>query len=107
MPRSHIEVEILLRKLEQSLRDAKMWSYSTPPDEDLESKLPFSVDMLSFEQWLQFIFIPKMSELLNSKSILPENVNLLPMAEQGLSTSKNRSGVIEVIKQIDLVFSDQ
>ncbi len=105
MPRSHIEVEILIVKLEQSLRDARLWSCSTPSATALQSTLPFSVDVLSFEQWLQFIFIPKMSELLSSGSTLPENVTLLPMAEQSLVATKNRDGVIEVIKQIDLVFS--
>jgi len=104
MPRSHEEVEILIIKLEQSLRDGMLWSCSAPSAKALQSKLPFSLDVMPFEQWLQFVFIPKMSELLSSESKLPDNIKLLPMAEQSLGAAANQSGVIEVIKQIDLVF---
>lgn len=105
MPRSHKEVEILILKLEQSMRDAKIWSFSSPPTKAFESILPFSVDVLRFEQWLQFIFIPKMMRLVSSKSRMPENLVLFPMAEQQLLASKKCSEVIEVIKQIDLIFA--
>ena len=104
MPRSHKKVEILIIKLEQSLREAKLWSSSAPSIEALQSKLPFALDLMLFEEWLQFIFIPKMSKIVISKSTLPNNLKLLPMAEQSLGAADNRSGVIEVIKQIDLVF---
>lgn len=106
MPRSHKEVEILIIKLEQSLRTAMLWSSSSPSDQALQSMVPFAFDSMPFEQWLQFIFIPKMSEIVRNKKTLPNTLNLLPMAEQSLVTANNQSEVIEVIKQIDLVFSD-
>lgn len=105
MPRSHKEVEILIIKLEQSLRGAMLWSCSAPSAKALQSKLPFSLDVMAFEQWLQFVFIPKMSELLSSKSQLPDSMKLLPMAEQNLGAGVNQTEVIDVIRQIDLVFS--
>jgi uncharacterized protein YqcC (DUF446 family) len=105
MPRSLKEVEILIIKLEQSLRGAMLWSSSAPSFEAFQSELPFALDTMSFEQWLQFIFIPKMSEIVSNKSTLPDNLKLLPMAEQSLSAAGNESRLIEVIKQIDLVFT--
>jgi uncharacterized protein YqcC (DUF446 family) len=105
MPRSHKEVEILITKLEQSLRDAMLWSSSTPSVKALQSKVPFSFDLMPFEHWLQFVFIPKMSELLSSKSELPDNLKLLPMAEQSFGVAEGNSEVIDLIKQIDLAFA--
>jgi uncharacterized protein YqcC (DUF446 family) len=105
MPRSHKEVEILIIKLEQSLHTARLWSNFAPSVEALQSKLPFALDTLSFEQWLQFIFIPKISEIVNRKGSLPDNLNLLPMAEQSFCGANRQSGVIDVIKQIDLIFA--
>jgi uncharacterized protein YqcC (DUF446 family) len=105
MPRSHKEVEILIIKLEQSLRAAKLWSSCGPSVEALQSKLPFAFDTMPIEQWLQFVFIPKMSQIVSTKSTLPDNLKLLPMAEQTLSTTGSQSVVIEAIKQIDLVFA--
>ena len=106
MPRSHKEVEILIIKLEQSLRKAMLWSSSIPSNRALQSMVPFAFDSMPFEHWLQFIFIPKMSEIINAEKALPNNLKLLPMAEQSLSTSANKSEIIEVIKQIDLVFAE-
>ena len=105
MPRSHKEVEILIIKLEQSLREAMLWSSSIPSNQALQSMVPFAFDSMAFEQWLQFIFIPKMSELIRTEKALPTNLELLPMAEQSLGAEGYQSRVIEVIKQIDLVFS--
>ncbi|WP_299074147.1 YqcC family protein [uncultured Paraglaciecola sp.] len=105
MPCSHKEVEILLKKLQQSLQEAKLWSNVVPPSKALQSLLPFAVDTLSFEQWLQFIFIPKMRELINTEPHLPKNLKLLPMAEQSFQSKEEQLGVMEVIRQIDLAFA--
>ncbi|MFT4809406.1 MAG: hypothetical protein ACI9LX_002755 [Paraglaciecola sp.] len=105
MTRSHKEVEILIIKLEQSLREALLWSSFAPSVEDLQSKLPFALDTMPFEQWLQFVFIPKMSEIVNTQGILPENMHLLPMAEQCFITADKQSAHMQVIKQIDLIFA--
>jgi uncharacterized protein YqcC (DUF446 family) len=105
MTRSHKEVETLILKLEQSLREAMLWSSFAPSVEALQSKLPFALDTMSFEQWLQFVFIPKMSEIVNTQGILPENMHLMPMAEQCFGAADNQSAHMQVIKQIDLIFA--
>jgi uncharacterized protein YqcC (DUF446 family) len=105
MPRSYKEVEILIVKLEQSLREATFWSSNSPPAEVFQSKLPFALDTMSFEQWLQFIFIPKMTNLVNTRNPLPDNLKLMPMAECSFGVKGNQSELMEVINQIDLIFS--
>jgi len=102
MPRSRKEVEILLIKLEQSLRDDMLWSSSAPSVKAFQSMLPFAFDTMFFEQWLQFIFIPKMTVIVNSRSTLPDNFNLLPMAEQRFGAA-NKVKLLELIKQIDSI----
>ena len=105
MPRSYKEVEILIIKLEQSLREGMLWSNFTPSVEAFQSELPFAFDTMSFEQWLQFVFIPRMSEIVSNKSALPDNLMLLPMAEHSMGSADKQSGVMDVIKQIDLIFA--
>jgi uncharacterized protein YqcC (DUF446 family) len=104
MPRSHQEVEVLLIRLEQSMRAAKLWSDITPSKKSLSSVLPFACDQLLFEQWLQYIFTPKMTEIVKHKQTLPTTLLLLPMAEQSESPIKNKAKVLDVIAQIDRVF---
>ncbi len=50
----------LLTALEHELQQRQLWQDILPPDEALASSEPFCVDTLTFPQWLQFIFIPKM-----------------------------------------------
>jgi uncharacterized protein YqcC (DUF446 family) len=104
MPRSHKEVEILVVKLEQCMRDAQLWSSFPPSTTALQSVLPFACDTLSFEQWLQFVFIPKMFEITSTKGTLPHSLKLMPMLEQNLSSFQG-TAVLSVIEQIDLVFT--
>jgi uncharacterized protein YqcC (DUF446 family) len=105
MPRSYKEVEILIVKLEQSLREATLWSSNTLPVEVFQSKLPFALDTMSFEQWLQFIFIPKMTNLVNTRNPLPNNLKLMPMAERSFRAKDEHSELMKIINQIDLIFS--
>jgi uncharacterized protein YqcC (DUF446 family) len=101
MPRSDKEVETLLKKLQQSMHYANLWSDQSPSTEALRSQLPFAYDLMSFEQWLQFIFIPQMWTLLETDLGLPEEMLLSPMAEQCFAKSPD---VIAVIRQIDRCF---
>lgn len=105
MPRSYKEVEILIVKLEHRLREAILWSSNSPPVDVFESKLPFALDTMPFEQWLQFIFIPKMTYLVNTKNPLPDNLKLMPMAESSFGAKDNHFELMKVINQIDLIFS--
>lgn len=106
MPRSLKNVEILISKLEQNMREIQLWSSIPPSTQALQSTVPFAYDCLPFEQWLQFVFIPKMSEIISCQSDLPNKLELLPMAEQSFAQDKRAAKVIAVIEQIDLAFSD-
>lgn len=105
MPCSHKEVEILVNKLEHSLRQSGLWSTQVPSAKALQSMVPFAYDSMQFEQWLQFIFIPKMLEILDREQSLPKNLQLLPMAELSIGDRKNCLDVMGIISQIDLVFA--
>jgi uncharacterized protein YqcC (DUF446 family) len=68
--------------IERELRLQGWWDEQPPSDQALASQQPFCVDTLSFEQWLQWIFLPRMKDLLESGAALPEACGIRPMAEQ-------------------------
>ena len=72
----------LLLDVEQHLRDAGLWQAEQPADGYLTSEQPFALDHLSLVQWLQFVFIPRLQELLASGESLPDSCAIAPMAEQ-------------------------
>ncbi|CAD5106932.1 YqcC family protein [Zestomonas carbonaria] len=67
--------------IERELRLLGFWSAESPADEALASLEPFCVDTLSFEEWLQWIFLPRMKVLIEQEKVLPETSGIRPMAE--------------------------
>ena len=70
--RQTAEIIDALNSLELGLRELGLWSDNRPDAESLSSTLPFCYDTLEIEQWLQFIFLGRMRELLEQGDDLPE-----------------------------------
>ncbi|MES2818570.1 MAG: YqcC family protein [Pseudomonadota bacterium] len=67
--------------IETELRLQGWWALSPPAPEALASPEPFCVDTLEFEQWLQWICVPRMAALLESAAPLPGSSGIQAMAE--------------------------
>ena len=48
------------------------------------SEEPFSIDTMSAEEWLQWVFIPRMQALLESGSALPHKIAISPYIEEAM-----------------------
>ena len=68
--------------IERELRVQGWWREQPPSVEDLASVEPFCVDTLDFEAWLQWIFLPRMKQLLEAGGPLPTASGIRPMAEE-------------------------
>ncbi|WP_457787878.1 YqcC family protein [Pseudomonas sp. PL-6] len=67
--------------IERELRLLGWWEEQAPGAEALASQEPFCVDSLTFEQWLQWIFLPRMKQLLEADAALPSVSGIQAMAE--------------------------
>ena len=67
--------------IERELIVQGWWEDEPPSDEALESTVPFAVDTLNFEQWLQWIFLPRMKIILEQDLPLPNASGIQEMAE--------------------------
>ena len=76
------EVAEVLIDIEAQLRQLGHWDKVPPSSEALASSEPFCVDTLTLPQWLQFVFLPTMYELLEADAKLPERCVIAPMAEE-------------------------
>jgi uncharacterized protein YqcC (DUF446 family) len=46
--------------------------------------VPFCMDTLSFEQWLQWVFLPRMKRILEQRRPLPRKSGILSYAQEYL-----------------------
>lgn len=68
--------------IERELRALGLWADISPSAEALASQTPFCVDTLTFEQWLQWIFLPRMKLILENDLELPHASGIRAMAEE-------------------------
>lgn len=97
----------LLKALETEMRSQGRWESLAPAASALQSTQPFAVDTLSFDQWLQWILVPRMNELLAMQMPLPANCAIAPMAEE-VYDKEDPGGarIILIVADIDLLLTE-
>ncbi len=96
----------LLGELTAELQRLERWQADHPGSEALASELPFCVDTLSFDQWLQFVLIPRMEQLVLLQAPLPTSVSLYPMASEVYKEELAEvEALLRLIARFDLLLS--
>ena len=100
----HRQLASLLQAVEKELRAMQLWEQQMPSAQALASDQPFAIDKLSFNQWLQFIFLPKIAE---TASALPESCSTAPMAEEFYRAEQvDAKSLIRHLAAIDALICD-
>ncbi len=98
----HPQLQQLLQRLETELRAQSLWQESPPSATALASTQPFCVDTLTLPQWLQFIFLPRLLQLISNAQPLPTSCSIAPMAEEYFKAdATDRKKLIAVLAHID------
>ncbi|BDM65329.1 hypothetical protein NFHSH190041_27810 [Shewanella sp. NFH-SH190041] len=95
-----------LQQLEQELQAHSLWADTAPHHSALASQAPFACDTLAFEQWLQFIFIPRMYALLDSGALLPTQCGIAPMAQHVWQHEPERISLIQLLEELDNLLNE-
>jgi uncharacterized protein YqcC (DUF446 family) len=92
----------VLLEVEAILRTSGKWDPFQPPAGALLSLEPFCIDTLSFEQWLQWIFLPRMKQILEFKKPLPAKSGIFAYAQEQLRKEDPPAGkLLLLIKRFD------
>ena len=98
----------LLTELEMAMRQENLWQTARPSEQALASTEPFAIDSLNFSQWLQFIFIEKMSTMLQLNLALPTAMAVAPMAVEYFKVqADNCPEIVALITRIDLTINEK
>ena len=102
------KIKDILLKLELELKDRDMWGGDErrPHESALNSKEPFCIDTLEFHQWLEYILIKKMHQIIDEKQELPGSVQIYPMAvEYYRGQWGEYRSLIDILRQFDEIFT--
>lgn len=106
MPDPYAKLAALLDALVAELQRHDLWDDRPPTAQALASTAPFCHDTLAFHEWLQWLFIPKVRELISLRGPLPPNCSIAPMAEVSYAeTSWDSTELVDLLRAIDRAFS--
>ena len=56
----HQSLRTQLQQLEAEMRSAGLWGALPPSEQAMASTMPFMYDTLQIEEWLQWVFVPRL-----------------------------------------------
>jgi uncharacterized protein YqcC (DUF446 family) len=93
--------------IERELRLLGWWRDVPPSLEALASTEPFAVDLMAFDQWVQWIFLPRMKAILEQDLPLPNASGILEMAEMVYAGRQQETHTLQqLLKQFDQVITE-
>ena len=89
-----LQLAELLLLIERELQVLGWWSAQQPDAVALASPEPFCVDTLSFEEWLQWIFLPRMKAIIEQGGQLPAVSGVTQMGEMVYTDRARQAGAL-------------
>ncbi len=97
-------VKMWLVKVKYYLNEMGLWQSEMPETVTIASTVPFSADQLIFTEWLQWVFIPRLADIIDNQKPLPSGCCITPYAEEVLRfDEKGACKEVFVKKLIDLI----
>lgn len=93
---------LLLDRVETEMSIVGMWSNTMPALESFQSELPFFYDTMSFEEWVQWVYVARFREMIKTNQLLPRGSDVSPMAQESFKgRGLNCEGIITALRAFD------
>ncbi|MDR5859760.1 YqcC family protein [Halomonas eurihalina] len=106
----HEELDSALRDLESTMRVANLWRLERPEPAAFNSAQPFCVDTMSLPQWLRFVFIARLDELVAAEGAMPSSCDVAPAVEAYLTQegARNSDRILmgKAVERIDTLVTE-
>lgn len=109
MDAQYVLVQGLMSRLQGELQRLGLWSDEPPDGEALASEIPFCHDTLDLAEWLQWVFLPTLDEMLDRGAQLPDKCEISTYADMVLPqqvSGLDINNLMKVLQTFDEVLSD-
>lgn len=102
------ELEAILSEMETELRNLGLWEVPEPATEAFQSESPFFLDTMDFSEWLHYVLIRRLREVMADSGNLPEKVRIFPYAYEYYNEDRSRYlGLLRSIHRLDSFFGKE
>lgn len=99
-------VRELLDDVQRVMTKAGVWQSMPPAPEKMMSVEPFSIDTLSFTEWLQWVYVARLRAIIDANGQLPSGAQVHPYAIEALkANSQSIPELLELIEKLDQVLA--
>src|SRR5688572_4673308 len=98
-------VLIKASEIEAELKRLNRWSISPLPPDKFEDMGAFGGNTMSFEQWLQFVLIPRIQEIVDQKEDFPRESMLAPYAIRYFNGDMGVDDLQQLLYDLDLLIN--
>jgi uncharacterized protein YqcC (DUF446 family) len=104
MPPSHAAVAARLDLIEAELRREGLWQEAPLPEEAYDFTRAFAADTMAFEQWLQFVFVPRVRELVAARGEFPASSEVGAQAVREFDGRPEADALVGLLSDFDALF---
>ncbi|HUJ25765.1 MAG TPA: YqcC family protein [Myxococcales bacterium] len=104
MPPSHEAVAAQLALIEAELHRAGLWQEAPLPDEAFDFSRAFGADTMSYAQWLQFVFVPRVRELVEARGEFPASSSVGAQAVREFDGFAEADALVQLLSDFDALF---
>jgi uncharacterized protein YqcC (DUF446 family) len=101
MDEKHERIKEKLAEIETEMRRVGLWQDEPLPKEAYGYTLAFARDTMAFHQWLQFVFIPQVIEMVENYAELPKKSEVAITASQAFAGWEKGDRLVELLRQFD------
>lgn len=91
-------------EIEQEMKRVGLWQEAPLAPEQYEFTRAFGMDTMSYDQWLQFVFLPRVREIISTRSKFPTSSSVGAQAVREFDTYPNAERLISLLSEFDTLF---
>jgi len=93
-----------LDEIEREMKLVGLWQEKPLAPEQYNFTRAFAMDTMSYDQWLQFVFIPRVREIISTKGKFPASSSVGAQAVREFDTYRNAERLITLLSEFDRLF---
>jgi uncharacterized protein YqcC (DUF446 family) len=100
-------IQQILEAIIVEMKRIGVWSDTAPADSAFHNMGAFGANTMSFEQWLQFVLVPRVEEALETEGPWPGSSDVAVYAVKQFDGVPNREKLLELLGHFDSQFGQR
>jgi uncharacterized protein YqcC (DUF446 family) len=90
--------------IQAELKRLGRWSDEAPTPERLTNLGPFGMHTMAFEQWLQWVLVPRVQEIITTKGAFPTSSQASVFATREYEGDSDAAHLVDLLRGFDALF---